>query len=540
MSFSSKRFSRSSSQGSGQRSGQRSGQGSGRTTALVNTLSPILQKQNISEYDVFRGTGPMEMSWLFYLQKNSPEVCILGERHQNYHQKIHQFVFLFDAQSEMLSVDKGFWSEIEKCKTKGKRFILLPLTIKIKYRNDMVYHSNALILDLEKGIVSRFEPHGTTDKKLYNHVALDNAIKKELKISRSEFSLFDKYRSPKHTCPNIGPQIKQRLSKKYGIKTETIGGKLVLGEAEGFCSAWSLMMMHLRLLNPDTSDLKLTNYLLNKSPDQLAEMIRQYMSLIVRTAKSNIERDKSAIKKVIWEINPKEVDRIKMYIDVMDSEDLYELLELGLQGHYVDLVKIILAKMKEDFLRNLDATEKIRLILSASYDLEIAEIIFSKSKLHIPQRSPSISGRILFHLIAEFPTASLNYAKWVLEKNIADVDAIDEDGETALMKAILLKNVPKNKKWKTKFSDFIELLLQNHADVNISEHSHGLTPLMIAIIKDDVETMIQILKVAIRKVDFTVDDSKGNTTIDYVLANPLICTLWVQMNILPASKCPRR
>jgi len=102
----------------------------------------------------------------------------------------------------------------------------------LEIRSDLIpfKHLNAIIIDNNK--IYRFEPYGSLRdiEKLYNYKIVDEFLKQFFK----EYE----YIGPMSYQITLGPQsLEELVEDKY----------------EGFCSAWSLMFIHLKLLNKDKS-----------------------------------------------------------------------------------------------------------------------------------------------------------------------------------------------------------------------------------------------------------------------------------------------
>lgn len=124
------------------------------------------------------------------------------------------------------------------CKiNKNVQFIMIPLTLYSVPSS----HANMLLWDRSKNEVERFEPWGYESWEKYNPKKLDKALKEYF---YNGFGV--KYIEPIRFCPTEGFQDLQENEKRI-IKSVTGGTKI------GFCQAWSLWFVHLRLSNPHLS-----------------------------------------------------------------------------------------------------------------------------------------------------------------------------------------------------------------------------------------------------------------------------------------------
>lgn len=135
---------------------------------------------------------------------------------------------------------------IDIVKNSTKRFIVIDVTFLGKTSN----HSNVVIIDKNKKTVERYEPFGS----LYFVFPVDEILQEEL----SE-PLKYKY----ILCKTPGFQ-----SQSVYHKTETT----TFGDAVGYCLAWCLFMVEMRMTHPDIDICKMikiiNNYIINRFFDE--------------------------------------------------------------------------------------------------------------------------------------------------------------------------------------------------------------------------------------------------------------------------------
>ena len=181
-------------------------------------------------------------------------------------------------------IKQKIWETIKRCKKENKNFLMIILSIHYGKKRNKGWHANGLVVDTFHKIVYRFEPLGINspvygnDYLGYDTNLLDSILKKE--FNKKKFS----YYGPNELqikCP-LGPQRLEKYSIKFKIKKKKVFGKERRIEAHGFCSAWSLMFIHLCILWGPTNleEAKIIIDYMNKNPDELATMIRGYMSFI--------------------------------------------------------------------------------------------------------------------------------------------------------------------------------------------------------------------------------------------------------------------
>lgn len=259
------------------------------STKIVEKLSnPSMEQfQDLSKYyqgtkgfERFRGRYMFEWGWLLYLQEQFKDKMCVIEDPNNRGRIIGgkaplRYCQLIKGNCVKRGLIEQPWlrNELLRCKQKGVRFTVTLLTMAIPHG----YHANALILDNQSGVLSRFEPHGAATTS-YSISRLDNTLTQFVKENPT---LMKRYQAPPDFCPDVGPQTKERFSKKYSIVTKKAFGKVVRAEAGGYCSAWSLMFIHYRIMNPMKSNQEIHKHI-NRNPDELADMIRNYMAFIVK------------------------------------------------------------------------------------------------------------------------------------------------------------------------------------------------------------------------------------------------------------------
>lgn len=178
------------------------------------------------------------------------------------------------AKKKGLYIIPEFEELVHRCLKRRTRFSVILLCIDVG-------HLNALIYDHEKRTLTRFEPHGAYSN-IYDFKKLDTDLKSFVKTHNDLFS--GGYFEPSTFCPIDGPQTKELRSgieKKMGLD---INGNKVLLEAGGFCSSWSLMFLHRRILYPNMTNKQISD-MFELEPVKLSQQIRSYMAFIMGTVK---------------------------------------------------------------------------------------------------------------------------------------------------------------------------------------------------------------------------------------------------------------
>jgi ankyrin repeat protein len=123
-------------------------------------------------------------------------------------------------------------------KSKKYKFIVIPLGIILSNGN----HTNGIYINLEKNLIERFEPHGSSypTQFNYNPDLLDEVLSKKL------FDVFKRiypdtqfnYIAPKYYLPKVGFQYFDALEVNVNKN---------IGDPSGFCTLWTLWYFDYRL-----------------------------------------------------------------------------------------------------------------------------------------------------------------------------------------------------------------------------------------------------------------------------------------------------
>ena len=140
-------------------------------------------------------------------------------------------------------------------------------------------HANALIFDRESKTLIRFEPHGSRTS-LYDSEELDKDLK--FWLNKSVLKGWT-YRPPNLFCPIEGPQTKEVRAYYKERMHKTFNAVGVKDDGRSYCSAWSLLFLHYRLMNPSHTDQEIVDFMVSHSSDELSDKIREYAAFISKT-----------------------------------------------------------------------------------------------------------------------------------------------------------------------------------------------------------------------------------------------------------------
>lgn len=159
-------------------------------------------------------------------------------------------------------------------------------------KNKLNAHSNLIIIDKNVQKVYFFEPHGEKFSGLISNII--NIKEHIIKIVKSIFTQVF-YFDEENLFDNCGVQAKQVFSSKYF----TTGG---------FCLSWSLLAIHLSLLNINISVKDIISWLIGNTGPQLDSYIKKYTSYLY------ISTNNSCIPKVNY-INKPIIQNIKLTLE---------------------------------------------------------------------------------------------------------------------------------------------------------------------------------------------------------------------------------
>jgi hypothetical protein len=156
-------------------------------------------------------------------------------------------------------------------KNKTVRFFGIPIGIELNTNDNIYGHANFLLFDFTTMQVERFEPHGSEPPHGldYNAHLLDNLLENKI----NSFNLDFKYIIPYDYLPKIGFQIKEI----HELKNDYIG------DPNGFCAAWCIWWIDIRIANPDININKLVNLLFKEIINEeysYKKLIRNYSNFI--------------------------------------------------------------------------------------------------------------------------------------------------------------------------------------------------------------------------------------------------------------------
>jgi hypothetical protein len=196
-----------------------------------------------------------------------------------------------------ISVPPNFFNVYSECVKKTSQFVVCPFG----FSCNTMGHANYLIYDKLNRTMERFEPQGDIKVVLEKLPFLKTCILPNidddiLAVFKNQYGdkFIDKYYKPLDFLPK---KCFQSIQESLGDMTKTDPG--------GFCAAWAVWYVDLRLSNPRIKQFNLVRRTiadLQEKCDSLTSFIRNYASFIYDFSKfleSNKKYSKNQIEKML-------------------------------------------------------------------------------------------------------------------------------------------------------------------------------------------------------------------------------------------------
>jgi len=256
-------------------------------TIDANKLNFLTSREDLG-YTQFRGTDLDILFGFIYIFQKYKNGCLPIKIQIRPHEEVYFNIGVnwtcVNGQRKLL-VPPEIIRNFRKCKmNKDVDFIFMLLTFafidkcRSSKRKTGDYHANLLIYNKYDNTIERFEPHGCIIEadQWFEAKEFDKAFKP---IANK---LFDaEYKPACISCPYVGFQALQEYEKQN-----------VIGDPDGFCAAWTLIIIELRLKNPkDTlKELQLKALKrMTKDIKPLTKLIRNFSQFVVKKRKEMIQ-----------------------------------------------------------------------------------------------------------------------------------------------------------------------------------------------------------------------------------------------------------
>jgi len=202
---------------------------------------------------------------------------IMLQKTDIYHPEILDYI-LFWEDKDNYYISDNLFNLIENMIKKDKRNIFLYLSIGSP---ETMLHANVIYIDLKNKQIERFDPYGNIEKEYSDNI--DNVLGKE-------FSKIDGFKY-------IGTSY-MGVTSFQTISRETDIHRKKFGDLGGFCLAWCIWFIELRLKNPDIDSKVLVEKTIKKmikNKIEFIEFVRNYASALDKYLRKFLQ--KSGIKK---------------------------------------------------------------------------------------------------------------------------------------------------------------------------------------------------------------------------------------------------
>lgn len=225
------------------------------------------------------------------------------------------------------SIPYDYSKKLKECLASKKiQYIIIPISL---IYTDYA-HYNIVIINKEKETFEYFEPVGFIETHhlpyfevqshiygIINHL-FDNTIKKYRFINAH-------INCPRGLQTRQMDTINESFNGQYGPLYKN---NKMYSNNYGLCVAWCLLIIHIRILNPESNINEIVDNLVNKySSKELNSYIRQYVYMIenskdLKQVNSYISFDEHKLK-----LTPKEIKYNTRYIEQFKKENNNEMLE---------------------------------------------------------------------------------------------------------------------------------------------------------------------------------------------------------------------
>lgn len=250
----------------------------------IKKINILIEGNKCVKFTTFTGVTLDVLIGLIYLCQKHNFVCpILDENFENnieLDKYYNSLGLVNNANTDYLNFEiiwvyhklfypSKFNEKIKKCLTnKNNKFIIIPIGIELSNAS----HANYLIYDTYLQEVERFEPNGSNHpyKLNYNPDLLDKLLEQKFKNINPKI----KYIRPKDYLPKIGFQLLDAMESTKFKK---------IGDPGGFCAAWTIWYVDMRLNNPNIARDELIKEIIKK-----IKLFNYSFKNIIRNYTSNI------------------------------------------------------------------------------------------------------------------------------------------------------------------------------------------------------------------------------------------------------------
>lgn len=191
-----------------------------------------------------------------------------------------------------------------ECKKRKERYILLKLTIYNMENKSL--HANMILIDKKNNTIERFDPYGG----LIHNKNFDDLDSFLYQIGKECINQDVIYYNPQDLFQGFGPQVFSRENADYYKH---------INDPFGFCMAWGIWYIELRLKNPELSGKTVLQTFMDKmdkTEKSFIKYIRQYAAKLTHK-KEDIMKiigfNKSDFGQTLWYFN--DIKKISSYLN---------------------------------------------------------------------------------------------------------------------------------------------------------------------------------------------------------------------------------
>ena len=193
----------------------------------------------------------------------------------------------------------NFSETIKQCEIDNKYMVVCDLTLLSTENVRETSHANALIIDIRRKTIERFDPHGSnqyklaklaydpdnllTDRKDFKFGNLPNKVKNNLEEKLIESNaLFNQEKIDEQLKTKMKELLPEYVYYGTNYTTPYLGPQIKSDAYDGLCVTWSTMYMVLRLLNPDLNPAEITLRMIDGRPKDILNRVLRFQKFIIR------------------------------------------------------------------------------------------------------------------------------------------------------------------------------------------------------------------------------------------------------------------
>lgn len=246
---------------------------------------------------------PISISKNDYKPINNKVIDNIMELYYTYFNKFVPYYIIWGDNNTFYKIP-DLCDYLMECKKRKERYILLKLTIYNMENKSL--HANMILIDKKCNTIERFDPYGG----LIHNKNFDDLDSFLYQIGKECINPNIIYFNPQDLFQGFGPQVFSRENADYYKH---------INDPFGFCMAWGIWYVELRLKNPELSGkIVLQTFMdkMDKTEKSFIKYIRQYATKLTHK-KEDIMKitgfDKSDFGQTLWYLN--DIKKISSYLN---------------------------------------------------------------------------------------------------------------------------------------------------------------------------------------------------------------------------------